>query len=101
MPAKRVRQRAGDGDGGVGEAGRRGEPVGAADPGADGERDGGGATGADQPWMTSSSPTVATTSASQSAPDERVLVERSMAGSSNIRLARTAPTQPPTTWAAM
>ena len=32
-----VRQRAGDGDGRVGEAGRRGEEVGAADPHADGD----------------------------------------------------------------
>ena len=38
MPAKRVGQRAGDRDGRVGEAGRGGEPVGAADPDADGER---------------------------------------------------------------
>ena len=37
--------------------------------------------------MTSSSPAVATTSESHSAPEERVLVDRSTAGSSNMRLA--------------
>jgi len=33
----------------------------------------------------------------QSAGDELVFVETSIAGSSNMRFARTAPTQPPTT----
>src|SRR5680860_1240338 len=50
-----------------------------------------------QPLMTSSSLMVATTSESQSAGDDRTLVEASMAGSSNITLATTAPAQPPTT----
>ena len=49
-----------------------------------------------QPWMTSSSPIVATTSDSHSAPDERAWVESSIAGSSNMTLARIAPAQPPT-----
>src|SRR5437879_1070108 len=48
-----------------------------------------------QPWMTSSNPAVATTSESHSAPDDRVLVEMSIAGSSNMRLATMAPRQPP------
>ena len=48
-----------------------------------------------QPWMTSSSPTVATTSDSHSAGDDRSLVDNSTAGSSNIRFATTAPRQPP------
>ncbi len=43
---------------------------------------------------------VATTSDSHSAPDERVWVESSKAGSSNMTLARIAPAQPPTIWAA-
>src|SRR5262245_52749485 len=53
-----------------------------------------------QPWITRSSPTVATTSESQSAPDDRSVVDSSTAGSSNIRLAMIAPRQPPTIWAA-
>ena len=51
--------------------------------------------------MTSSSPTVATTSDSHSAPDDRVLVDSSTAGSSNMRLATMAPRQPPMIWATM
>ena len=50
--------------------------------------------------MTSSSPIVATTSENHSAPEERTWVDTSNAGSSNMTLAITAPTQPPTTWAA-
>jgi hypothetical protein len=49
--------------------------------------------------MTSSRPTVATTSESHSAGEDRSVVESSTAGSSNIRLASTAPAQPPATWA--
>ena len=52
-----------------------------------------------QPWITSSKPTVATTSDSHSAPDDRDFVDHSTAGSSNIRLATIAPRQPPTHWA--
>ena len=44
---KGVRKGAGDGDGGVGEAGRGGEEVGAADPHADGEGDDVGSAAAD------------------------------------------------------
>ena len=44
---------------------------------------------------------MATTSDSHSAPEERTVVEGSMAGSSNIRLATMAPRQPPAIWAAM
>src|SRR5512134_783514 len=51
------------------------------------------------PWITSRRPTVATTSESHSAPDERSFVESSTSGRSNIALATTAPMQPPTTWA--
>ncbi len=53
------------------------------------------------PWITSSKPAVATASDSQSAPDERACVEKSMAGMSNIRLAITAPAHPPMIWATM
>lgn len=53
------------------------------------------------PWISSSSPTVATTSESQSAPDERTFVEISTAGRSNMRLASTAPAHPPTICAGM
>ena len=51
------------------------------------------------PWMRRRRPAVATASDSQRAPDERVLVERVIARRSNMRLAITAPTQPPKTWA--
>ena len=51
------------------------------------------------PKMTSSSPSVATNSPSQSAPDERVCVETLTAARSNIRLATIAPTHAPTTCA--
>ena len=51
------------------------------------------------PWMTSSNPIVATTSDSQSAPDDRLCVDRRTAGRLNMRLAMTAPMQPPTVWA--
>ena len=54
-----------------------------------------------QPWITSSRPIVATTSESHRAPEERTWVDTSNAGSSNMTLAITAPTQPPTTWAAV
>ena len=82
-----VGQRAGDRDRGVGEAGRGREPVGAADPHADREGDDVARPLRTQPWITSSRPTVATTSDSHSAPDERGVVDQSMAGSSNIRFA--------------
>ena len=42
---------------------------------------------------------MATTSESHSAGDDRSWVERFTAGSSNMRLATTAPRHPPTTWA--
>src|SRR6266545_6493459 len=48
-----------------------------------------------QPWMTSSSPTVATISDSHRPPDERAVLDTSMAGRSNMTLATTAPRQPP------
>src|SRR4051794_6699749 len=51
------------------------------------------------PKITNSRPMVATNSPSHSAPDERVWVERVIASRSNMRLATTAPTQPPTTCA--
>ena len=51
--------------------------------------------------MTSSSPTVATTSDNHNAPDDRVVVDSSTAGRSNIRLATIAPRQPPMIWATM
>ncbi len=51
--------------------------------------------------MTSSSPTVATTSDSHSAPDDLAFVEISNAGSENMTLATTAPMQPPIVWHAM
>ena len=44
-------------------------------------------------------PKVATTSPSHSPPDDRTWSDTFTAGSSNIRLATTAPAQPPTTWA--
>ncbi len=44
---------------------------------------------------------MATTSDSHRAPEDRTWVETSMAGSSNITLAITAPTQPPAIWAAV
>src|SRR5262249_5368952 len=47
------------------------------------------------PKITSSRPNVATASASQTPPPLRVFVESSIAGSENIRLARTAPHAPP------
>jgi hypothetical protein len=52
------------------------------------------------PWITSSSPTVATTSDNHSAGEERSLVDSSTAGSSNMRFATTAPAHPPATCAA-
>jgi hypothetical protein len=44
---------------------------------------------------------VATTSDSQSAPEDRVWVENSMAGSENIRFAMIVPSDPPTVCAAV
>ena len=51
------------------------------------------------PWMIRSNPMVAMTSESQSAPEERVFVDNSTAGSWNMRFARTVPMQPPITCA--
>ena len=70
---------------------------------ADGER-GAGELGDDEageePGATPrSSPKVATTSASHSPPELRLLVASSTAGSENIRLATTTPTAAPTNWA--
>ena len=53
------------------------------------------------PRMTVSSPNVATTSPSHSPEPVRVCVDHSTAGRSNMRLATTAPTQPPAIWAPM
>ena len=100
-PGEAVRHRAGDRDRRVGEARRRREAVGAADPDARPRTAPPTARPLrTQPWITSSSPTVATTSDNHSAPDDRDLVDHSTAGSSNIRLATIAPRQPPTIWAA-
>ena len=41
---------------------------------------------------------MATTSDSHNAPDDRVVVDNSMAGRSNIKLATMAPRQPPMIW---
>ncbi len=49
--------------------------------------------------MTSSSPTVATTSPSHNPAPVRVVAARVSAGSPNIRFATTAPATPPPTWA--
>jgi hypothetical protein len=52
------------------------------------------------PMMTRTRPAVATTSASQIPVPERSVVAIVTAGCSNMRLATTAPTTPPATWAA-
>ena len=51
-----------------------------------------------QPWMTRSSPMVASTSENHSAPGERTPVERTTGGES-MTFAQMAPRQPPTIWA--
>ena len=48
-----------------------------------------------QPWITNNSPTVAITSESHSAPEERSRCDRLIASSSNIRFASIVPTHPP------
>ena len=53
------------------------------------------------PKIDEQQPAVATASASQSPPPDRVLVDHSTAGSENIRLARIAPAMPPAIWAGM
>ena len=52
------------------------------------------------PNTTTTSPNVATTSASQRSAPVRRVVDSSTAARSNIRLATTTPTRPPATWAA-
>ena len=73
-PGERVRQRAGDRDRRVGEARRRREPVGAADPHADGERHGAARARCGRSrGSRAAARTVATTSESHSAPDDRAV----------------------------
>src|SRR3954454_13629764 len=90
-----VRQRPGEGDSRVGEAGRGGEPVG----GADVRRDGGGPQVSRpvraRPKTSSTRPAVATTSASQRGDPERARVASCTSGRPNIALASTTPAAAP------
>ena len=101
MPAKLSDSVRAIGHGRVGEAGRRREPVGAADPDADGERHGVGAAGADAAVDDEQQPDGGDDLGEPQRARGAALVDHSTAGSSNMRLAMTAPRQPPAIWAAM
>ncbi len=99
MPAKVFGEHPGDGDGRVGEGGGAGEPVGGEDVAADRERDLGRPAGADGAEDDQQQAEGGDDLAEPQATAVRWCVERLTAGRSNIRLATTAPTMPPATWA--
>ena len=93
---ERVGERPGDRDGGVGEAGRAGEPVRSGDVAADGERDRVGASRADEPKITSDQPDRGDDLGEPQVGRRSGRSGRGRSASrSNIRLASTAPRTPP------